>query len=166
MAYDCFLQIDGIEGESTDSKHDKWIEVLSYSCGCSMAGDTSSVSRAGGHSSGARVDFQELSCVKSVDASTPNLAQFCCKGAHIPTVTLQLCEATGDKHTYMTYYLEDVLICGVRPGGSSGGGEVRPLEEISFRFARISWGYTPVDNTGKAGSEDKKGWNLGTNEPM
>ena len=30
MAFDSFLKIDGIQGESTDSKHQGWIEVLSY----------------------------------------------------------------------------------------------------------------------------------------
>ncbi len=30
MAVDMFLQIEGIPGDSTDSKHAKWIETLSY----------------------------------------------------------------------------------------------------------------------------------------
>ncbi len=36
MAVDMFLKIDGIPGESTDSKHKDWIEVLSYSFGASQ----------------------------------------------------------------------------------------------------------------------------------
>ena len=36
MAYDAFLKIATIDGESTDSKHEKWIEVLSYSWGASQ----------------------------------------------------------------------------------------------------------------------------------
>jgi type VI secretion system secreted protein Hcp len=30
MAFDAFIIIDGIEGESTDDKHRGWIEVLSF----------------------------------------------------------------------------------------------------------------------------------------
>jgi len=30
MAFDAFLKIEGIDGESTDDKHKKEIEVLSY----------------------------------------------------------------------------------------------------------------------------------------
>ena len=30
MAFDAFLKIEGIDGESTDDKHQKWIEILSY----------------------------------------------------------------------------------------------------------------------------------------
>ncbi len=31
MAFDAFLKIDGIPGESTDDKHKDWIEITSYS---------------------------------------------------------------------------------------------------------------------------------------
>jgi type VI secretion system secreted protein Hcp len=29
MAFDGFMKIDGIPGESTDAKHNGWIEILS-----------------------------------------------------------------------------------------------------------------------------------------
>ena len=29
MAFDAFLKVDGIPGESTDDKHKDWIEILS-----------------------------------------------------------------------------------------------------------------------------------------
>jgi bacteriocin-like protein len=32
-AYDAFLKIDGIPGESTDDKHKDWIEILSFNHG-------------------------------------------------------------------------------------------------------------------------------------
>jgi len=28
MSFDAFIKIDGIEGESTDDKHQGWIEIL------------------------------------------------------------------------------------------------------------------------------------------
>ena len=33
MAFDAFLKIDGIPGESADAKHKDWIDVLSYGFG-------------------------------------------------------------------------------------------------------------------------------------
>ena len=33
MAFDAFLKIDGIPGESTDDKHKDWIEILSFDFG-------------------------------------------------------------------------------------------------------------------------------------
>ena len=38
MAYDSFLKIEGIKGESLDSKHKDEIEVLSFSWGATQPG--------------------------------------------------------------------------------------------------------------------------------
>ena len=46
---------------------------------------------------------------------------YCAKGQHIPKVELELCLATGDKHTFLKYTLEDVIISSVAPAGASGG---------------------------------------------
>ena len=40
MAVDYFLKIDGIEGESKDSKHAKEIDLLSWSWGASQTGSS------------------------------------------------------------------------------------------------------------------------------
>ena len=36
MAFDTFVKIEGIAGESTDDKHKDWIELLSFSHGMSQ----------------------------------------------------------------------------------------------------------------------------------
>ena len=61
MAFDAFLKIDGVPGESTDDKHKDWIEVLSYSTGVSQK-SSGSASTAGG-ASAERADFQDFSIV-------------------------------------------------------------------------------------------------------
>ena len=33
MAFDAFIKIDGIDGESTDEKHSDWIEVIKFGPG-------------------------------------------------------------------------------------------------------------------------------------
>ena len=96
MAFDAFIKIEGIPGESTDDKHKDWIEVLSYSTGVSQpsAGSASS----GGGASSERADFQDFSIVKTLDKASPKLALACARGEHIPTVTLELCRAGGTLH--------------------------------------------------------------------
>ncbi|GAO92520.1 hypothetical protein PSA5_07405 [Pseudomonas syringae pv. actinidiae] len=37
MAFDAFLKIDGIPGESLDDKFKDWIEILSYTHGATQA---------------------------------------------------------------------------------------------------------------------------------
>ncbi|MCU7860874.1 MAG: type VI secretion system tube protein Hcp, partial [Candidatus Thiodiazotropha sp. (ex Lucinoma kastoroae)] len=36
MAVDMFMKIEGVDGESTDDAHNKWIELLSFSHGVSQ----------------------------------------------------------------------------------------------------------------------------------
>ena len=87
MAFDTFLKIDGIEGESTDDKHKGWIEILSYSWGESQMVSRTASSSGGGTS--ARVDMQDLSVVKTLDKSSPLICLACAEGKHIKEVTLQ-----------------------------------------------------------------------------
>lgn len=159
MSADLFLKIDGIDGESTDDAHDKWIEVMSYSLGVSQP--VSGVSATGGRTGG-RADFQDLTITKTIDNSTPDLNIKCASGEHVPKIELELCLATGDKHTFMKYTLEDCIVTSISPGGSTGG-ETKPLENVSFAYGKIKWEYTPIDHTGAPGSATDRTWNLEKN---
>jgi type VI secretion system secreted protein Hcp len=150
MAFDAFLKIDGIPGESTDDGHTDWIEVLSYSCGISQ--NASASASSGGGATAERADFSELSIVKSLDKASPKLAVACADGTHIASVVLELCRAGGDKLKYMEYKLTNCIVSTVRPGGSSGGGEKLPLEEVAFN--------------GGGGGQVAGGWNLQTNKKV
>jgi type VI secretion system secreted protein Hcp len=48
MAIDVYLQIDGIKGESADSAHQGWIEVISAQWGVTQP-RSATASTAGGH---------------------------------------------------------------------------------------------------------------------
>ena len=71
MAFDAFLKIDGVPGESTDDKHKDWIEVLSFNFGESQP-SSATASSAGGATT-ERVNFQDFGVVKHIDKSTPKL---------------------------------------------------------------------------------------------
>ena len=135
MAFDCFLKIEGVPGESTDDKHSDWIELLSFSHGVSQT--SSGAASSGGGRSAERCDHQDFSVVKTLDKASPKLNLFCCNGKHIPTVTVELCRAAEDKQKYMEYKMNDVIVTSVRPGGSAEGGEALPLEEVTFNYGKI-----------------------------
>ena len=59
MPSDVFLKVDGVEGESSDSKHKNEIEVLSFSWGVTQA-ITGTVSSSGTFT-GQRCDMSPLS---------------------------------------------------------------------------------------------------------
>src|SRR5438045_2802440 len=98
MAFDCFLKVDGIDGESTDAKHPNWIEILSYNHGLNQPA-SAVASSAGGAGSG-RVNMQDFSIVKHLDMASTKLAVACAKGTHIPAIVMEICRAGGDKLKY------------------------------------------------------------------
>ncbi len=142
MAFDAFLKIDGIEGESQDNKHTNWMEILSFSWGVNQPA-------AGSRNRGARaVEMgyaQEFSVTKTLDKGSPKLILACYGGTYIKQVKLELCRATGDKQKYMEYKMSDVIISSVHPGGSAHGTETLPVEEVSFNFGKIDMAYTVTD---------------------
>lgn len=163
MAFDAFLKIDGIPGESTDDKHKDWIEVSSFNLGISQP--SAGAASSGGARSAERADFDDFSVTKALDKASPKLSVYVCKGDHIKEVKLELCRATGEKSKYMEYKMEDVLVTSHRPGGSSQGGESLPTEEVSFNYGKITWTYTETDHkTGKAKGNLSTHWSLVENK--
>ncbi|MEW5801051.1 MAG: type VI secretion system tube protein Hcp [bacterium] len=159
MAFDAFVKIDGIPGESTDDKHKDWIEVLSYSFGISQP-TSSTVSSAGG-ASAERANFQDFSIVKMLDKASPKLALACASGTHIKEITIELCRAGGDKVPYMEYKMNEAIISSVQVGGG-GGGE--PTESLTFNYAKIQWTYTQQKRAdGTPGGKVSAGWDLAKN---
>jgi len=163
MASDTYLKIDGIDGESTDADHKKWMEVESFSWGVHQSASTR-VSTAGGGTS-ARADFSDLSVVKMMDSASPLIALACASGKHIKEIVLELCRAGGDKRVkYMEYKLEEVIISSVSVGG--GGGSL-PVETITFNYGKISWTYTKQERAGGGGGgQVPAGWNLKENKKI
>jgi type VI secretion system secreted protein Hcp len=163
MAFDAFLKVDGVPGESTDDKHKDWIEVLSFSFGATQPA-SGSASTAGG-ASAERVNIQDFSIVKALDKASPKLFEACCKGQHIKEVTVELCRAGGDKVKYMEYKMEEVIVSSVSPGGSSHGSETLPQEQVSFNFGKFKLIYTQQKRAdGSGGGNVPGGWDLTANK--
>jgi len=162
MAFDAFLKIEGVDGECSDDKHQKWIEILSYSWGVSQpqAGTRSSA----GSMTAERADFHDFNIVKVLDTSSPTLFLHCASGKHFTKATVELCRAGEDKQVYMEYKFDDVAISSYRPGGSRGGQDNLPLEEVSLNFGKVQLIYHPTSRTtGKVEGAVPAGWNLEKN---
>jgi type VI secretion system secreted protein Hcp len=162
MAFDAFLKIDGIPGESTDDKHKDWIEVLSYDWGVSQP--TSATASSSGGASQERANFQDFTIAKALDKATPKLAVACAGGEHIKTVTLELCRAGKDKVKYMEYKLTNCIISQIN---NAGGGEGEPNESLSFNYGKVEWTYTQQKRAdGSAGGQIPAGWDLQVNKKV
>ena len=118
MAFDAFIKIDGIEGESADDQHQTWIELISYNTGVTQT--VSSTASSSGGASAERADFQDFSITKQLDKATPKLAVACADGTHIDTILVELCRAGTEKIKFMEYKMTNCIIGGVSTNGWRG----------------------------------------------
>ena len=151
MASDFFLKIDGIDGESLDKKHSKWIEVQSFAHGA-----VQSVDLGRGTDVSGRGKFEAFAFTHLCDKATPKLQQFCMNGKDIPKVEFQSCRAISGKRVVVyEVKLENVKIAKAHvhtvdvldSNGSSAAQQA--VEDVELFAKKITWKVTPVkpDNT-------------------
>lgn len=158
MAVDMFLKVEGIKGESQDSKHKEEIDVLAWSWGMSQSGTMHSGSGGGA----GKVSVQDISITKYIDRSSPTLMKMCCSGKHVATAKLTVRKAGGDNPVeYIQITLNKVLVSSISVGGS--GGEDRLTENISLNFASFKLDYLPQKPDGTADAAVPVGWDIAQN---
>jgi type VI secretion system secreted protein Hcp len=161
MAFDSFLKLDGVTGESQKENHAGEIELMSFSWG---AANPSSMGGGTGSGSG-KVTVQDFSIVKRTDSASPVLFQKCCDGTTFATATVTLQKSAGDSPIqYLVYNFTNVYVTSVQWSGSGGGGDDSPMESCSFTFETCSIDYTPQNDDGSAGSPVHGGWDMGANK--
>lgn len=139
---DYFLKLDGIDGESRDRTHQKWIEIHSWSWGEANVGASSS------GAAGGKVSVQDMHFTCPINAASPLLFKACATGQHIKKATLS-CRQAADKHKeYLQINLADCLVSSYEPGGTSDGRakvDDRPTESLSLNFQKMEMIYaSPV----------------------
>ena len=158
MAVDMFLKIDGVEGEASDHKHGKEIDVLSWSWG--MTQSASMASGTGGGSG--KTDVQDVSITKLIDSSTPALMQHCCSGKHFEKALLTVRKAGQHPVEYMKLEMHHVIISSLT--GGAGKGDDRVTEHITLNFAKFKMTYTPQKDDGSPGPERPLAFDIRRNE--
>ena len=144
MAVDMFLKLAGVDGESTNNKYSKWIDVLSFSWGIADATRSADSARL---SSQRKAQVSDFSITKYLDKSSPKLFEMACSGEHIPELNFSLVRAGEKQEEFYKIKLTDILISGVQ---NSGGTSSLPTESISFSFGSSL--ITAVDERGQATS--------------
>ena len=132
MAFDAFLKLDGIDGESVAKGYEKWIEVSSFSWGCV---DIPSTNTGGGAGAG-KVQLSDLNFVTNFSKASPALLRACATGEHIKEAQLQVRKAGDRAGAFYKVKFEDILVSSYQTGGSS---DAFPTESISLNYARLSF---------------------------
>lgn len=161
MAFEIFLKIDGIKGESTDPRHRDEIEVTSFSWGTVQQGATSTGSGGGA----GKVSFQDLHILMPVSQASPQLFLACAQGRHVKTAVLT-CRRSGGRNQldFLTLTLTDVTVTSYQTNGQSEGGAL--MDAVSFAYDQIAVDYRPQKADGSLEESAMSGWNLKTVEPL
>jgi type VI secretion system secreted protein Hcp len=158
MALDMFIKFTPeLKGEAKDKAHSKEIDVLAWSWGLSNSGSA----HVGGGAGAGKVNVQDISFTKYVDAASPALYLTCSNGKHWDSALLTVRKAGEQPVEYIKIKLEEVLVTSVSTGGS--GGEDRLTENVTLNFAKVHVDYTPQDDKGKAGTAIPYGWDIAQN---
>ena len=157
---DCFLKIDGIEGESKDTKHKGSIEISGWSWGAAQTGTSSS----GGGAGAGKVAMQDAHFSMSVSKASPKLMLACATGDHIKQAVLTCRKAGTDQQEYLKYTFSDVLVSSFQTNGASGGGT--PTESLSLNFSKIEIEYKEQQHDGTLGGRIKTGWDVKANKAV
>lgn len=161
MASDVYVSIEGIKGESTDSRHQGWIECEGVEWGM-VQPRSSSVSTSGGHTA-ERVEIEDVTFIKHADFSTPILMQTCAMGKTIPRAKFEFMRADGNGEAikYFEMELENVMISFIQPAIRKG--EILS-EHIGLKFSKIKWKYSQQKIGGGVGGNTAGGWDLAGNK--
>jgi type VI secretion system Hcp family effector len=164
MAKDMFIQITDCEGESTDKKHEKWIEIESWNWGVEQP--TSGGSSTAGAITSQRVTHMPFVFTCKLDSAYVKLLKASCQGKHLKEAKVELLRATGDGNSslYMQFVMKDLIISRVHSGSAPDSTSL-PLVTVELTYGQIEWTYTPMDHaTGKPQGKITAGHNLQTNE--
>jgi len=162
MAFDVFVKIDGIPGESLDDQHQEWIEVLRFEH--ALEQPASATASSSGGATAERVNHKPYVFVHQIDKASPKLAEACCKGTHIKEVIFEFFRAGGDKTKYYEVKLEQVLVSKVEPTGAAEA-EGFPSERVSLSYGKIVWNYIQQKRSdGTGGGNVETGWDLTANK--
>ena len=144
MAVDYFLKIDGIKGESVDSKHKDEIDIESFSWG--VAATQGAAGPRGGRAG--KASISDFSFAIRMSKASPQLLEACATGKHFPKAILTARKSGGSQLDFLKVTLEEVLISSYQ---TSGSGQTDTIEQIAVSFDTATFQYVPQKPDGSAG---------------
>lgn len=150
MAVDIFLKLDGIKGESGDSKHKDEIHIEAFD----LSGSQQGAHGTGGGGGAGKVNIDDIKITKFVDKSSAALFLHMCTGKVIPNGLITVRKAGENPLEYLKIKLTDILVSSIQAGGSGGGGDLLS-EHVALNFAKIWVEYQvqKPDGSGEPGGE-------------
>ncbi len=149
-----------IKGDSTVTKHEKWITIDSLQFG---VGRAISASGGGQDRETSNPSFSELSLTKSMDIASTELMMQAASGKSLGEAQIHFVQTGGvdvKGQTYLEITLKDPIISSY---SISSDGD-RPSESFSINFNALQMQYNEFKEGKVAKKGEKKGWDLMKNE--
>lgn len=156
---DYFLQITGIEGESTDAKHKGWLDVESWSWGESQT-PAAAVGAGGG---AGRVQMQDATFMTRMTKASPKLFLACAAGTHVKEAKLAAVRTGATQLEFLTWTLSDVLVTSYQ---TSAGGDEVPTDAVSLNFGAIRVEYKAQKPDGSLDAPVTAAWDAKSNKKL
>jgi len=141
-AYESFLKIDGIQGESLAAGHKDEIDVASWNWGENLP---ATIPPSAGGAAAGKVRMQDFKFVMRLCKASPKLFQACASGKHIKSAELTVrsggdsTEKPGPGQIVLKILFSDILISSYY--SISKSSEANPMDEVSFSFGKIEFDY-------------------------
>ena len=136
-----------VDGEATQAKHEKWIEIYSFSWGAS---NPTTVGSGRGLSAG-KVSVSSFNIMKKTEASSATLFAACCAGQHFATAMVECARPPARRRAAD---VPQVRLHGrdgrVDPVVRLPGGDDTPTESVSLAFAKVAITYSKQDTAAGA----------------
>jgi type VI secretion system secreted protein Hcp len=132
QAADYYLKIGGIDGESTDRNHPKWIELVSVGWETGMARGVAGCTP--GRECRGSVTAERVTITKAVDQATPKFTDAKQSGHRFPSAILHLVK---NGKVVGTYTFEGLAVAAYRLLPQSRP----PTEQITMTFQKVEWSH-------------------------
>jgi type VI secretion system secreted protein Hcp len=172
--FDAFIKIDGVQGESQDSKHPNEIELLNFSWSESQAG---SFAHGGGGGAG-KVRMGDFYLENVMNKASPKLMLACATGEHLKQAVLTCRKAGKEQQDFLKVTFTDLLVSSFefqavaedatgwnRPqGGEKSAHELEraslPVNRVGLSFATIEIEYKEQKAGGWLGAGSRVKYDL------
>jgi type VI secretion system secreted protein Hcp len=147
MAQDIFMQIDGVDGESTDNAHRNEIQIVSWSYG-----HRNSIVNGVVHG-----EIQDLLFTMYTNKASPKLLLACAMAMPLRSAKLTCRRAGENPVEYLRIKLSEILVSSFE---ISAGVEDFAVEQVALRFGRIEYEYVPFNFDGSPGMKVLAAWDI------
>jgi type VI secretion system secreted protein Hcp len=151
-AVDYFLKLDGVPGDSTDSKHKGEIVLYAFSWGVHAPAGASG-GNGGGVGKPTPVDF---SFITPTGIASPKMFLACAAGTHIATGLLTVRKPGDRSIEYIKLKLTNVLLSSF----VTTGDDAAPVDQVSMSFQQLDYSVYPQKADGSAGPAVTATWNF------